>query len=373
MNKQLEAVRAWLLELKRTILVESKKKDNLVIFLAVFSALIVMLAVTAALLLKPASYDGEALGDDGAVEIDVTQELRHPLTGAVLDAPLESRPQVFGVMVENSADAWPLSGIEDAYLVIEAPVEGGIPRFITFFATDMEVAKIGPVRSARPYYLDWNDELGGLYAHVGGSPEGLDLIRQFGTADLNEFFQGEYFWRDTARRAAPHNVYTSTELLTESLEEFDLEVPDYDSWLFKVDAPLDVDALSLTVDWGSGDLYDVKWAYEPESNRYLRMQGVDVVNSQDGDPVLANNVIVMAADITVVDSVTRRHIQTTGEGDALVVQDGRIILGRWKKSTRTDRLRFYDAAGQEIKMNAGKTWIEVVPSLDRAATVKDLQ
>jgi len=339
------------------------------LFVAVLAALVVMLAVTVTFLLKPAKYDD--VPQDVLAPDDVTDELRHPLTGLLLDAPLDRLPQVYGVMIENSADAWPLSGVEDAYLVIEAPVEGGIPRFITFFAEDMDVEKIGPVRSARPYYIDWNDELDGLYAHVGGSPEGLDLIRQFGTLDLNEFFQGEYFWRDTVRRAAPHNVYTSTDSLAKALTELKPEQAVYQSWLFKVDAPLDVDPLSLTIDWGQGDLYDVKWVYQPSSNRYLRMQADDAVVTQDGDSVLANNVIVMAADITVVDNVGRRHIKTVSEGDALVVQDGRIILGRWEKVERTERLRFYDSEGNEIKMNAGQTWIEVVPSIDRAETVSD--
>ena len=366
---RLQALKEWFSTAKAKIVAGARNKDNIMVFVAVFAALVVMLGVTVTFLLKPAKYDD--VSQNLLTPNDTTDELRHPLSGRLLDAPLDELPQVYGIMIENSADAWPLSGIEDAYLVIEAPVEGGIPRFITFFADDMEVDKIGPVRSARPYYIDWNDELYGLYAHVGGSPEGLDLIRQFGTLDLNEFFQGEYFWRDTVRRAAPHNVYTSTDSLAKALIELKPEQAVYESWLFKVDAPLDVDHLSLEIDWGQGDLYDVKWAYQPESNRYLRLQGDDAVVTQDGDSVLANNVVVMAADITVVDNVGRRHIVTVGEGDALVVQDGRIILGRWKKAERTERLRFYDAEGEEIKMNAGQTWIEVVPSIDRAETVTE--
>ncbi len=345
-----------------------KKRDRLVVGVAVLVALATILAVTVILLLLPARYDSESLDKETDL-LTTDKSLRHPLTGAVLGAELATLPQVYAVMIENSADAWPLSGIEEAFLVIEAPVEGNIPRFIVFFADDMVVAKIGPVRSARPYYLDWNDELSGLYAHVGGSPEALDLIQEFGTFDLNEFFQGEYFWRDTARRAAPHNVYTSTELLAEALKELEPEAPSYEPWLFKIDAPLDVDPLSLIIDWGQGDVYEVKWSYEPESNRYWRHQGNAVVNTAFGDAVHANNVIVMAADITVVDSVGRRHIETVGEGDALLVQDGKIILGRWQKPTRTDRLRFYDSEGGELRMNAGKTWIEVVTALNQVTTV----
>lgn len=348
---------------------ELRKKENLTLIVAVLLAVVVILGVTVAFMIKPAKYDDQDL--EPQVNVQTSDVIRHPLTGVVLDEPLEELPQVFGVMVENSADAWPLSGLEDAYLVIEAPVEGMIPRFISFFADDMEVAQIGPVRSARPYYIDWNDELGGVYAHVGGSPEGLDLIKQYGTTDLNEFYQGEYFWRDTTYRAAPHNAYTSTERLIDALDELKLDEPSYQSWSFKTDSPLDVDPLSITIDWEQGTLYDVTWSYQPGSNSYLRKQGTDVVESRDGDQILANNVIVMAAEITVVDSTGRRHIKTVSEGDALIVQDGRMILGRWKKAERTERLRFYNAEGKEIEMNAGKTWIEVVSSLDKVSSVHE--
>ncbi|HRH31825.1 MAG TPA: DUF3048 domain-containing protein [bacterium] len=374
----LKFLRDQFIAAKTYLLTESRKKENILIIVAVFVALAVMLAVTAAFMLKPAKYvPNDAGGDD--VVVDST--IRHPLTGEVLEVQVAELPQVFAVMIENSADAWPLSGLEDAFLVIEAPVEGNIPRFITFFsgeqAADAQVtpvAKIGPVRSARPYYLDWSAEFDSIYAHVGGSPEALDLINQRDMFDLNEFSQGEYFWRDVPRRQAPHNVYTSTDRLAEAALE--LETPDstYGTWLFKDDAPIGAEsARSLAIDWGEGSLYDVAWKYDPASNDYTRLQDGIVFKTQAGASIVANNVAVLASDVTVVDGVGRRHIRTLGTGDALVVQDGTLILGTWKKDSIDDRLRFYDASGAEIRMNSGKTWIEVVPSLDRATTKTDLQ
>ena len=170
---------------------------------------------------------------------ELTPVWRHPLTGAPLEAEMEP-PSVFGVMVENSIEAWPLSGVEEAFLVIEAPVEAAIPRFIAFYGEDQEVEKIGPVRSARPYYVDWANEFEALYAHVGGSNAALDLIAYNGTFDLNEFSNGNYFWRATSR-FAPHNAYTSTELLQKALlRSVELEqAPEavYGVWLFKEDGP----------------------------------------------------------------------------------------------------------------------------------------
>lgn len=359
MKKFLQTVKLWV-----------SKKDNLILLIAVSSAVIVMLGVTLFFVLKPAKY--QVPMEARPTETQNDQSLRHPLTGVRLEAPVESRPQVFGVMVENSTDAWPLAGLEQAFLVIEAPVEGGIPRFEAFFSTEDTVAKIGPVRSARPYYLDWADELQAVYAHVGGSPEALDLINQEQTLDLNEFWNGKNFWRDN-QRAAPHNAYTSVALLSDALDKLSLSAPTYQAWNFKNDNPASDQALSLTVDWGSADAYDVTWVYQIDTNTYLRQQNNQTMKTQARESVLANNVVVIASDMTVVDAVGRRHIRTLGEGDAVVMQDGRLILGRWKKPSRTDRLRFYDANGNEISMNAGKTWIEVVSSLDKTDTFTELQ
>ncbi len=351
-----------------------KKKNNLWL-VVVLVAPAVILSVTLAFVFKPAEY--ELNESNSNPDEHPSEALRHPLTGELLDTALESEPQVFGVMVENSADAWPLTGIDQAFLVIEAPVEGNIPRFITFFSTDQEVDKIGPVRSARPYYLHWAHELDSLYAHVGGSPQALDEIKELGLTDLNEFYQGEYFWRDN-RRGAPHNVYTSTDELKLALDEVKPEAPNYQSWLFKTDTPLDpvstetAESLSLEIDWAQGDLYDVKWRYQPDTNNYIRLQNNRLVTTSTSANVVANNIVVLAADMKVLDGVGRLSIDNLGEGDALMVQDGKIILGTWKKATSEERLRFYAADGVELRFNPGTTWIEVVTSLDKASTVSDL-
>lgn len=328
---------------------------------------VVVMAVVIVAVANPAQSSVDAPQDETPV---VT--LRHPLTGEETDviAPL---PQVFAVMVENSADAWPLAGLEDAFLVIEAPVEGMIPRFEVFFEASGGPDKIGPVRSARPYYVDWADELDAVYVHVGGSPEALDLIADYGTIDLNEFFQGEYFYR-WSKRYAPHNAYTTMEDLITAMGELTRMgaidgAPEYEAWSFK-DGAASGEAKSLQIDWTTGTTYDVAWNYDAATNAYTRQQG-GTSNFLEGAVATANNVVVMESDIEVVDGTGRRHIRTTGTDDALVFQDGRVIVATWKKDTRTDRLRFYDSSGTEIAMNAGKTWIEVVSSVSQA-TIEDV-
>lgn len=350
----------------------TKKHKEQLTFGGIIASSLLVVGVVGIMILRDPLPSVTLAENDGAVIAPAV--FRHPLTGELLPSALTEYPQVFGVMIENSADAWPLAGLDEAFLVIEAPVEANIPRFIAFFSDEHDVDTIGPVRSARPYYLDWNDELDAVYAHVGGSPEALDLIAQNGTLDLNEFSQGEYFYRQNHTRYAPHNVYTSSSRLAEAMDElipaYELEdsPPQYDAWIFKDDEPTNGDPTSIDIDWTDGATYDVSWNYQAATNDFVRDQTATTAFLEDGKTVSANNVIVIQTSIITVDEKGRRHLVTIGEGDALVFRDGKEIEATWKKSSRTERLRFYDVNDDEVAMNAGTTWIEVVDDLDRVST-----
>lgn len=310
--------------------------------------------------------ESQLLEGGTVVQIDESglQKYRHPLTGETMEEPLEKLPQAIAVMIDHSAYAWPQIGTDQAFLVYEAPVEGNIPRLMAFYVEGDTVPEIGPVRSARPYFVEWANELDAMYAHVGGSPDGLDLVRELGVFDLNQFFNGDRFWRST-RRSAPHNVFTSTEKLKQALQEAreeDREVElDYEPWLFQTDrnkTPESGDGIK--VDFNGSEIYSVRWEYKALDNRYLRYQGSKPYMTADDLRVLADNVAVMITDIEVIDGVGRKSLRTIGEGEAVILQNGSLIEGTWKKESADSRLRFYDDDGNEIKMNPGTTWIEVV-------------
>lgn len=128
------------------------------------------------------------------------------LTGVQVDPVLNKRG-VTAVMIENSLDARPQSGLLDAGVVYEAIAEGGITRFMALFQ-EGQPSYIGPVRSARPYYVEWLAPYGATYAHAGGSPEAISLISTLGIKDMDHGANGNSYTRvDT--RFAPHNLYTS--------------------------------------------------------------------------------------------------------------------------------------------------------------------
>ncbi|MDD5251094.1 MAG: DUF3048 domain-containing protein [Patescibacteria group bacterium] len=289
-------------------------------------------------------------------------EKRRALDGQAVAADYVE-PDVFAVMIDNMVEARPSSGVAAARLVVEAPAEGGITRFLAFYPADEKVAKIGPVRSARPYYLDWAGELDALYAHCGGSPEALTKLKSLSLRDLNEFFRGKYFWRDTGRDA-PHNVYTSTDLLNSAANAV---FPDHvltpaAAWPYKDEAPLEArpeTAPDISVDF-SVEAYRAVWRYDRATNDYRRYQN-ETPARDDGAAIRAKNVVVQYVKVVILDEVGRRRITTTGEGEALVANDGVVTPAVWRRSAG-GRTAYFDENGQPIAFNPGITWVEMAPT-----------
>ena len=133
-----------------------------------------------------------------------------PLTGRPVTAAVAARHPI-AVMIDDHRDARPQSGFSAASVVWQAPAEGGIPRYMLVFQ-DQIPGDVGPVRSARSYYIPWAAELRALYVHAGGSPQALATLRAKGNGQL-VYNADEFRWAKSFRRVdfnfAPHNLYTT--------------------------------------------------------------------------------------------------------------------------------------------------------------------
>lgn len=281
----------------------------------------------------------------------------------VLSADLVD-PKIVLVMVENNLEAWPLLGIASANVVYEAPVEGNIPRFLAVYALDSEVKKIGPVRSARPYYLDWVSEYGNaMYMHVGGSPDALQMIDDYGIFDMNEMGRGWYFWR-SEDRAAPHNTYTSSELWNKAAEKYSdyYNQDDYDGWVFEKTAGCVENCVSkIEVNLSSAPVYKAVWEFNTTTQKYARFQNTKTSQETNGEEIVADTMIVQRVKSKILDEIGRKEIETLGKGDVYVFRNGKMTKGQWFKQSRKDRTKFYDEEGEIIPLQAGKIWVEVLP------------
>ncbi len=326
------------------------------LFFALGASAAVVMAVVASLL--SVSLGGRAM--DGAPVVASAATLRHPLTGEVVSEAV--KPAVFAVMVENSTDVRPQSGVEDAFLVYEVPVEGNITRWMALFGADQKIDEIGPVRSARPYFVEWALPWGALYAHVGGSPASLELLRELdGVTNLDEFFNAGQFWR-SSRALAPHNVFTESSRLNGAWDELSEASPAYHARLFKEPAKEGNRGVAqrVTVPFGHAD-YDAVWAYNPETNRYVRSQSGKESAMYSGKAIEAANVAVLWTTISTIDAEGRKNIATVGDGAARFFQDGKVIEGTWRRAKQDASLRFFNSAGVQVTWNPGQTWVEVLP------------
>lgn len=299
-------------------------------------------------------------------ENEETNNLIQRRIDGVLVNPGEADLYPVAVMVENMTTARPQSGLDEANIVYEALVEGGITRFMALYAGE-HAQEIGPVRSSRPYYLDWVKEYDALYVHCGGSNLALKLIDVRGIKDLDQITGGgasRFFWRDK-NRYAPHNLYTKTDFLNLALRDAGLidQKPNYDSWLFKDDKKLEErlsDEKFLEINFSTNS-YKVRYEYDRENNVYLRyLGGLPHKDKISGNQLRAKNIILQYVKARLIDA-EHLEMDTIGEGKAMVFRDGEAILGTWKKLTRESRTEFFDKKGQKIELNRGNIWIEIVP------------
>lgn len=268
------------------------------------------------------------------------------------------------VMIENHQEARPQSGLNQADIVYEAIAEGGITRFMAVFADPRTSVRVGPVRSARPYYVDFATELGAFYAHVGGSAEALAQIAATKVYDLNQFGIGEpVFRRDFSRNVAlEHTMYSSTDALWRYATETKKwpTAGDYTPWTFADTPARDTLPATQTVNisFSSAD-FAVEWRYNPETNLYTRfMAGKQHVNASDGAAIEASDIILQTVQRSHINEKTWKFT-LTGQGKAVIVKNGIQVAATWKK-TGTGRTVYYDSNNQEIPLTKGKIWVELV-------------
>lgn len=276
-----------------------------------------------------------------------------------------------GVMIENHPESRPQFGLTDAGVVYEAIAEGGITRFLAIFGPKIPPL-VGPVRSARTYYLDWCLEYGCFYAHVGGNIDALDLIPKLGIKDLDQFRYGVKKYGRTYYRipkkgaAVEHTMFADPVKLYEIAHSngWSLE-GGYPSINFKQDVSKGERPASqqIAVEVSSKQ-FNLIWDYDSETNSYSRtIGGVAHKDGATGEQIKTKVVIVQEVPAKL--TVTRINEQglimdTVGQGKARIFQDGSVVEGTWKKEKQEERTIFYDGSGREIRYNPGQRWITIV-------------
>lgn len=300
------------------------------------------------------NHQAEEMGDSGCVDCVVRK-----IDGVPVEKGLENLAPV-AVMLDNHYDARPAHSLARANLVIEAEAEGGITRYLAVFAGSEKINEIGPVRSARPYFVDWANELSALYVHCGGSPGALAKIVQDKIVNLNEFYNAPYFWR-TGEKMAPHNILTSTEKLNEYLNGSEISEGDFEAWSFAEDEA-GAEAKNTNISIPYKYPYNVEWQYNQETGLYERYLAGAPHKDHEEVGITAKNIIIQYAETEVIDEKLRLDIKTIDNGRAVMCKSGHCIEGEWRKRSNNKRTMFYNENREEYVFSPGTTWIEVVRS-----------
>lgn len=268
---------------------------------------------------------------------------------------------VTAVMIENSPEARPQSGLKDASVIFEAISEGGITRFSALYQ-DTAPDYIGPVRSVRPYYLDWIWPFDASIAHVGGSPQALNEIRSLGIKDLDQFANSGAYERINSR-FAPHNVYTSIPKLNSLQQAKGFTSANFDGFPRKVESKMATPTARVVNLNISSVRYNVQYIYDAATNSYMRSEGGQPHKDLRSGAQLSPKVVVAIVMNRSMHS-DGQHTQytTTGTGAMYVYQDGGVTQGTWLKDSRQAQWKFTDAAGKVLTFNSGQTWISMIDS-----------
>lgn len=284
-----------------------------------------------------------------------------PLTGEAVADEAATTQAVTAIMIENSPDARPQSGLKQAGIVYEAIAEGGITRFLALYQ-QQKPQLIGPVRSVRLYYIDWLAPYNASVAHIGGSAAALTEVRNGNYRDIDQFFNAGTYWRATDRYA-PHNVYTSfakLDALNASKNYTSSTFTGFNRVDGKAATPATATSVSIVI---SGPLYNSTYTYDPATNSYKRfLAGEPHLDREDGQ-ISPSSVVALHVDMSrVFEDGYRESITTTGSGEADIFQNGTVTKATWHKESRTAQLHFTDASGKDIPLVRGQTWIAAVPN-----------
>ncbi len=285
--------------------------------------------------------------------------------GKVWNAKLtNNRP--LAVMLDNHAGARPQAGLKDAEIVIEALAEGNITRYMAFFFDGMPES-IGPIRSARPYFLDRAMEYNAVYVHVGGSPKALKDIKSYKVADLDGLSSSNRVFFRKSHKKTPHNLYSSFQILKdESMKRKYKQESSFTDWIYAEEDAIPeggtaADFVKMPYRKNDGG-YVVSYSYFADLKAYQRyVNGKVHTDEIDNTALTAKNIIIQVVPTRVVDNAGRLDLELVGSGNGWWLSDGVKVPITWQKDSRTGITTYTTSSGNAVLLNPGNVWIQIIP------------
>ena len=251
------------------------------------------------------------------------------------------------VMTENTHVTLPQYGIGNADIIYECPVEGGITRLMTIYQDYASLKKVGNVRSCRLYYVYFAKEFQAVYFHAGESKYALDVLNS---------------------RRAPHNLYTTGENLASAMKTYgyDTKLPENYTSHYRFAAEDSPNLLEQGETAKKVSLFyvDAKpwFVYNETDGLYYRYEfGDKQIDGSTGEQLAVKNIILQNCYSSLKDSKNGTlDIDYLSGGSGMYITNGKAVPITWKRASANDITHYYTQDGQEIILNPGKTWVEIV-------------
>lgn len=284
----------------------------------------------------------------------------------IIDVNSNSRP--IAVSINNNHAAWPQAGLQDAYLSYELIAEGGITRILAFFK-DTNTEKIGSVRSARHYFLDYVLENDAIFVHYGHSPQALSDIKSLGINNINGMYDGSTFYRDkTLKRASEHTAFTTMEKIKKTIKSKGYRTETDKGTLLKYSAVNkdyskdETSKVANNVSITYSDYQTTSYVYDKENKVYKmymsKQEHTDLVTKKQ---YTVKNIITYQVENSAIDKKGRQNLYNTGKGEGYFISNGIATKIKWSKASRSAKTKYTLMDGTELVVNDGNTWIHIQP------------
>lgn len=297
-----------------------------------------------------------------------------PLTGTGLKKEPEGR--AIAVMVNNHPSARPQSGLDKADIVYEVLAEGDITRFLAIFQSERPDT-IGPVRSARDYYIELAKGYDSFFVAHGWSPEAKQMLKSNYIDNINGIeYDGTLFKRASFRKA-PHNSYITYENILKGADKVGAKMTQAPSPLTflskeELDSLTGKKAATVGISYSGNSLFHVDYKYDSKLKKYKRYSNGELTADYDSQkPVLLDNILIVETEHRFIDNYGRRAVDLTLGGKGYLLQRGLWNEVEWKN---VDGRILPFANGKEVGLVPGKTWINIVPTkpgLQSSVSFKD--
>jgi len=292
-----------------------------------------------------------------------------PFTGELISNEIAMRPVI--ATINNHPAARPQSGIASADVVYEMLAEGDVTRFLALFQSEIPDS-IGPIRSARSYFIELADGLDAFYIAHGFSPEAKQMLENGIVDNINGMYYDGSFFKRSKDRVAPHNSYFMSDNLEAAAEKVNASLlyqkkVSYTYYDDEESVKVGAQADRIHVRYSNNENFNSTYSYDPVSNTYSRSSGGTVTTDLlTGEPIKLSNVLVLEMDHQVIDNKGRREIDIYSGGRAYIFQQGMMRELRWENIDGV--LTAVEIDGSEAKLMPGKTWIHFVPTNPGIAT-----